>query len=115
MTKGGEFARLSTSVQAATRVAGIWSGGLDRNSVTGAHYLVEFIKIQQFGLVVEQLDIAVGGIGTDDDAITYRSLVCSGSVHGNDAGTGFAPNGIGCEALAIGDVVDLDLLEFANA
>ena len=47
--------------------------------------------------------------------VTDLGHVCSGAIDGNDTAVLLATNGIGGEAVAPVNIVDLDLLVFANA
>src|SRR5690606_37328319 len=91
------------------------SGGLHGNGVGGALYDVAFVQVDELGLVVQQFRFAVAAVGADDDAVADGGLVGGGAVHRDDARAVFGADGVGGEAFAIGDVVDLDLLVFADA
>src|SRR5690606_28233063 len=71
--------------------------------------------IKDAWLEAGQFSLAVVGIGTDDQAMTNAGLVRCSAVDGDDLRTFLATDGVGGEALAIVDVVDLDLFVFANA
>src|SRR5690606_21316566 len=51
----------------------------------------------------------------DDDAVADGSLVGGGAVHRDHLGTFLGADRVGGEALAVIDVVDLDLLVFTDA
>src|SRR5689334_25198077 len=55
------------------------------------------------------------GVSADDHAIANLGLVRGGTVDRDHARTFFTPDGVGGEALAVVDVVDLDLFVLADA
>ena len=74
----------------------------------GAHIQNVWLEAGQFGFAVVR-------VGTNDHSMTHAGLVRGGAVDGNDLRAFLAADGIGSEALAVVDVVDLDLLVFADA
>jgi len=62
-----------------------------------------------------QLGLAVVRIGADNQAVADTGLVSSGTVDRDDLRTFLAADGVRGEALAIVDVVDLDLFVFTDA
>lgn len=91
------------------------SGNLNGNGIGCADDVIAFVEVNQLWLVVEQFNIAIAGISSDDDAITYCRLMGCGTIDGNDARTCLCAYGIGCEPFTIADVIDLYLLELAYA
>ena len=71
--------------------------------------------VQHMRFEIGQLGLAVVGVGADDQAMTDTGLVSSGTVDRDDLRTFLAADGVGGEALAIVDVVDLDLFIFTDA
>ncbi len=71
--------------------------------------------VQHMRFEIGQLGLAVVGVGADDQAVTDTGLVSSGTVDRDDLRTFLAADGVGGEALAIVDVVDLDLFVFTDA
>src|SRR5450830_1178882 len=85
------------------------SGDLHRNRVAGVAQFVARGHVQHARLEIDQLGLAVMGIGADDHPVADAGLVGGGTVHRDDPRAFLAANGIGGEALAVVDVVDLDL------
>src|SRR5690606_29739329 len=91
------------------------SGQLHRDGVAGVAQGAVGGVVQHARRVFVQLGLAVVGVGADDQPVADLGLVGGGAVDRDDARAGFAANGVGGEALAVVDVVDLDLLVFADA
>src|SRR5208337_632131 len=58
------------------------------------------------GVVVERLG-GIAGIGSDDDEVTHRAPSGRGAVEADDPAAGRALDGVGLEALAVADVIDV--------
>ena len=92
-----------------------WSGDLYRNCPAGVAQLVARLEIQHLRLVPGQFNLVVLGVGADDQAMANAGLVRRSAVDRDDPRAVFASDGVGGEAFAVVDVVDLDLLVLANA
>src|SRR5690625_1973337 len=91
-----------------------WLGHLNRNRVGGPLYAVVFVQIHQARLVFLQVGFTILTISGNNHPIPYLHFARRGAVHGNRAGTSLGQNDIGGQALAVIDVVNVDLLEFAQ-
>src|SRR5690606_25316078 len=91
------------------------SGNLNRNRIAGVAEFAVGAHIKDVGLEAGQLGFAVMGIGADDQAMANAGLVRGGAVDRDDLRAFLAADGVGGEALAVVDVVDLDLFVFTNA
>ena len=90
------------------------SGDLYRDGVAGMAQLAVCAHVEHMGFEIGQLGLAVVRIGADDQAMTDTCLVGRGTVDRNDLRTFLAADGVGGEALAVVDVIDLDLFVFAD-
>src|SRR5215469_3476130 len=77
--------------------------------------MVVLVEVDEARFVVHGFRRVHLAIAADDDAVTGLGAVRRGAVDGDDARARFGPHGIGGEALAVGDVVDLDLLVVEHA
>ncbi len=91
-----------------------FSRHLHRDSVAAVGDAVVFVEVDEGGVEVGEFVLVEDGVGRDDHAITGVGLVGGGAVYGDDAGVVLCADGIGGEALAVGDVVDVDLLVFVD-
>jgi len=67
--------------------------------------------INQRRIVVPGLSGIHIGIGADNQQITDTGLVGSGTIDTDSAGTARGGNGVGGEAFAVGDIVQMDLFK----
>src|SRR5690606_25601407 len=91
------------------------SGNLNRNRIAGVAEFAVGAHIKDVGLEAGQLGFAVMGIGADDQAMANAGLVRGGAVDRDDLRAFLAADGVGGEALAVVDVVDLNLFVLTNA
>ena len=77
--------------------------------------LVARRHVQHARLVAGQFGFAVVCVGADDHAVADLGLVCRGAVHRDHLRAVLGADRIGGEALAVVDVVDLDLFVLADS
>src|SRR5690348_4149867 len=90
-------------------------GRLFRNRVLGVAHAVLRVDVNQGRLEVRGFGFAQLRIGADDDDVARGCAVRGGAVDRDDAGTLVRTDRVGDEALAVVDVVDVDLLVLADA
>src|SRR3990172_2145984 len=91
------------------------SSHLHRNSVAAVGDAVVLVEVYQGGVKVGEFMRVQYRIGGDDDAVAGAGLVRGGAVDGDDAGIVRGADGVGGEAFAVVEVVDVDLLVLADA
>jgi hypothetical protein len=89
---------------------GCGSGSLYRYLVALSDDAVVLVHVDENRSVFLKFKFGVHGITGDDENIARLGLVCRRAIHGYHARTSLGPNGVRGETLAIGDVVNIDLL-----
>src|ERR1700730_2250688 len=75
---------------------------------------IVLIRQHNYWLVCGQFILAVAGIGRDDEQVSDHCLACGGTIQRDLPAFSTSSNCVGAEALAIVDVIYLDILELAN-
>jgi hypothetical protein len=86
-----------------------------RGLLSGWHGAVIFVNQYYPGSMVYQLGFGVFAIGRYDQVVSYHDLASSGTVQTDLAAASRRLEGIRGEPFAIFDVVNLEMLELANA
>lgn len=72
------------------------------------------IQIDHAWLEIVKLVIGKMSIGTNNNAVSHACLMGGCTVDADDPFIGLGAHGVGCKTLAIGDVINMDLLVFFN-
>ena len=83
--------------------------------MVGVGQPVVAVDVDQGRLVLGRLGFVADAVGADDDQVARLRAVRGGAVDRDHAAALFAADRVGDEALAVVDVVDVDLLVLADA
>lgn len=88
--------------------------GLHGDLVALGDDAVVLVHVDELGMEFLQLNFVVHRVSRDDDDVAWIGLVRRRTIYGDHSRTALRPNCIGGETLAIGDIVDVDLLVFPD-